>query len=313
MKVSARLIVVALSACLLLAEGGYSEVFCRDIIVGAWNIQWLGMPWKRSGIGKKVPQKAEDIADYIKASGVQLLALEEICDDDGISSKTTNKTLDSVVEILNEGTGANWKYTLFPKRKPADEEQHTGLMWNAKTVTAVGEPYKIDIKVPPEEPDKPLHWKRWPHAMKFATGEGKTDLVIIPVHMKSNYGGKKEAKKQRAEEAEQLTEALEAVRNYFSDEDIVIIGDTNILESKEDAVKAYFKAGLKDLNYDDEPTMAMGDAPFDRAFIPDNQPELRQQKVRVFRPGWLSPKQFRKDLSDHFMVTIKVRIQPDDD
>ena len=130
-------------------EGGYSEAFSRDIIVGAWNIQWLGKPWKRSGIGKNVPQRAEDIAAYIKASRVKLLVLEEICDDDQIPDKITNKTLDTVVEILNEGTKANWKYVLFPKRKLDDEEQHTGLMWNDKTVTAVGESYRIDIKVPP--------------------------------------------------------------------------------------------------------------------------------------------------------------------
>jgi predicted NBD/HSP70 family sugar kinase len=149
--------------------------------------------------------------------------------------------------------------------------------------------------------------------MKFSLGEGKTDLVIVPVHMKSNYGGKKEAKKQRTKEAEQLTEALDTVRNHFSDSDIVIIGDTNVLETTEDAVKTYVNAGFRDLNSGDEPTLATGDAPFDRAFVPENQPELRQRKIRVFRPHWLSPKQFRKDLSDHYMATIKVRIEPDDD
>jgi len=313
MKACARLVVVALSAFLLLTEGGYSEVLSRDIILGAWNIQWLGMPWKRSGISKNVPQKAEDIAEYIKASGVRILALEEICDDDGVPAKTTNKTLDTVVEILNEGTGANWRYVLFPKRIPEDEEQHTGVMWNAKTVTAAGEPYRIAMNVPPEEPEKPFYWDRWPHAMKFSAGKGKTDLVIVPVHMKSNHGGKQKAKKQRAKEAEHLTEALDTVRNHFSDSDIVIIGDTNVLESAEDAVSTYMKAGFKDLNNGDEPTMAMGDAPFDRAFVPENQPELRQRKVQVFRPVWLSPGQFRKHLSDHYMVTIKVRIEPDDD
>ncbi len=313
MKACARLVAVALSVILLLIEGGYGEVLSRDVIVGAWNIQWLGMPWKRGGIGKKVPQKAGNIADYIKASGVRLLALEEICDDDRVPVKRTNRTLDTVVEILNEGTTAKWTYTLFPKRRHDDAEQHTGLMWDAKTVTPVGEPYKVVLKVPPEEPDKPFHWKRWPYAMKFSLGKGKTDLVIIPVHMKSNVGRKEECKKQRAEEAEQLAEALEAVRNHFSDSDIVIMGDTNVLESTEDAVRTFIKAGFSDLNYGDEPTLAMGSAPFDRAFVPENRPELRRRKIRVFRPCRLSPKQFGKDLSDHYMVTIEVRKLPDDD
>jgi hypothetical protein len=313
MKAWARFVAAVLCACLVLFEGGYSEVSCRDITVGAWNIQWLGKPEKRSGIGKKVPQKPEDIADYIKASGVQLLALEEICDDDGVSAKRTNKTLDTVVEILNEGTGADWRYILFPKRRADDDEQHTGLMWNAKTVTAVGEPYKIEMTVPPEEPGRPFYWNRWPHAMKFSTGEGTTDLVIVPVHMKSNLGKTQETRDQRAAEVRQLTEALKAVKSHFSDSDIVIIGDTNILESTEDAAKILLKAGFNDLNSCDESTTAMGDAPFDRAFVPADQPELIQKKIRVVRPHGLSPRQFRRDLSDHYMVTIKIKIEPDDD
>jgi hypothetical protein len=312
-KACARLVAAVLCAFLLFSEGGYSQVFCRDITVGAWNIQWLGMPSMRSGTGKNVAQKAEDIADYIKTSGVQLLALEEICDDDGDPATIANNTLNTVVEILNEGTGANWKYILFPKRKDGDVEQHTGLMWNAKIVTAVEPYYRIEMNLPSDELDKPFYWNRWPHAMKFSTGEGKTDFVIIPVHMKSNFGGKKKAREQRAEEAEQLTAALEAVKKHFSDSDMVIIGDTNILDSTEDAAKTFLKAGLKDLNSGDEPTTAMSHAPFDRAFVSADEPELRQRKIRVVRPHGLSPRQFRRGLSDHFMVTIKVRIEPDDD
>ncbi len=313
MKACARLVAAVLCALLLFFEGGRSEVFCRDLTVGAWNIQWLGIPSMRSGIGKDVAQKAQHLADYIKKSGVRILALEEICDDDGVPATTTNRTLDTVIEILNEGSPANWRYLLFPKRKADDEEQHTGLMWNAKAVTAVGEPYKIGLKVPPDGPDKPFYWNRWPHAMKFSTGEGKTDFVIIPVHMKSNYGGANEARKQRAREAQQLTEALESVKKHFSDSDIVIIGDTNVLDSTEDSAKTFAGAGLKDLNAGDEPTTVMGHAPFDRAFVAADQPELEQRKIRVFRPYGLSPRQFRRDLSDHYMVTIKVRVERDDD
>lgn len=313
MKVSARLATAVLCTLFLFIEGVNSVAFCRDITVGAWNIQWLGEPSKRSGIGKDVAQKPEDIADYIKTSGVQLLALEEICDDDGDPATIANNTLNTVVEILNEGTGANWKYILFPKRNADDVDQHTGVMWNAKTVTAVEKHYKIPLKVPPAEPDKPFYWNRWPYAMKFSTGEGKTDFVIIPVHMKSNYGGTKEAKEQRAKETQQLIEALKDVKSRFSDSDIVIIGDTNVLDSTEDSAKTLVGAGLKDLNAGDEPTTAMSDAPFDRAFVAADQPELRQRKIRVFRPHGLSPRQFRRDLSDHYMVTIKVRVMPDDD
>jgi len=46
--------------------------------VGAWNIEWLGVPGSRSGSGKNVKQKASDIADYIIDSNVDILGLEEV-------------------------------------------------------------------------------------------------------------------------------------------------------------------------------------------------------------------------------------------
>src|SRR3712207_6530830 len=69
--------------------------------VGALNIEWLGSPKLRSGSAKGVAQEPKDVAEYIKASEVAILALEEIGDDDGDPTKRTNKTLDAAFAELN--------------------------------------------------------------------------------------------------------------------------------------------------------------------------------------------------------------------
>jgi hypothetical protein len=231
-----------------------------------------------------------------------------------VKKRRRNKTLDSVVRILNGGGLSEWKYRLFPKKDPEELYHHTGVTWNHRKVRPVGRPFKIPMNVP--RSDNPNYWNRWPHAMKFSAGRGKTDFVIIPIHMKSNvtrHDDKISPVEQRKQEAEFLVAALDKVKTSLSDSDIILIGDFNVLSSSEQAVKAYVEAGFTDLNRCDEPTMAVGRAPFDRAFVANGQKELRQCKIMAFRPYSLSPRDFNRLLSDHLLITIKVRVMDDDD
>src|SRR5262245_53677378 len=73
--------------------------------IGAWNIEHLGSPELRSGPAEGIAQEPADIADYIKASKVDVLALEEIDDDDGSPGTKSNKTLTKAFELLKQQTG----------------------------------------------------------------------------------------------------------------------------------------------------------------------------------------------------------------
>jgi predicted extracellular nuclease len=159
--------------------------------------------------------------------------------------------------------------------------------------------------------------------MKFSAGQGMTDLVVIPVHFKSNraaFAGQDTAA-QRDLEAEMLLAALPQVRARFGgDEDVVVLGDTNVLNKDEEAVAAFRAARFVDLNAADQPTYVSGQFqnPFDRAFVPDaagnpQAQEFAQAGLDVFKHPPLSAAQYRRAISDHRMIRITLAVLADDD
>jgi hypothetical protein len=147
--------------------------------------------------------------------------------------------------------------------------------------------------------------------------------VVIPVHFKSNraaFPGQDTAA-QRDLEAEMLLAALPQVRARFGDEgDVVVLGDTNILDKNEEAVGAFRAASFVDLNAADQPTYVSGQIqnPFDRAFVPDaagnpKAQEFAQAAFDVFKHPPMSAAQYRKAISDHRMIRVTLAILADDD
>ena len=74
------------------------------------------------------------------------------------------------------------------KPDPADKDQLVGLLWNADRVKPVGKPMRVPLRRRAGAPAEEI-WRRAPYAAKFSFAEKKTDIVVIPVHMKSNLGG----------------------------------------------------------------------------------------------------------------------------
>lgn len=289
----------------LLLTSGCTPASADIIQVGSWNIEWLGKPEMR----KSPPQKAEDLAAEISASGVDVLALQEISDDFPAHDHLGNKTLDEVCALLNRRAGNQWKYELFPKRDLYAEDQLTGVAWNEARVQRVGGA----LRITPVDllGDNYITWDRQPYAAKFSAGEGKTDFVVIPIHMKSNYGGNVSAmSKHRAAEASALIAELPAVRKIFGDDDIIILGDSNALSAQEEGLEKFAKAGFRDLNSADRSTHVK-DAPFDRALVPLNQPEFANAR-EVIHYGKNS-RDYRDKLSDHYLISFQILVGKDDD
>lgn len=314
---------------LALGLGSVGVAFARPeqapatLRVGAWNIEWLGYPERRKG----PEQSPEQLAKYLLENKVDVVAVEEVSFDDGTDAAPRNKILTAALAWIKEKTGQEWKHVLFPKLPggEADFEKHqwTGVVWNTAKVSLVGEPFKIPVRRGGANKEV---WARWPHAVKFSTGTGKTDLVLIPVHMKSNRGGEAVTAAQRAEEAKALVRALGEVANKFADDDLVVLGDFNLKSATEKAHVRLTAGGLRDLNKDDATTWiadaSFPAAPFDRIFVPDDQPEFKAAPFAVAKsaeflkntrwPGTVEDK-FRHYLSDHWMVVADVAIGDDDD
>jgi len=294
------------------------------LTVGAWNIRLLGSPSQTS------PQEAKDLAKYIDFAKVDILALEEITPTgpapDGFEAPfETSKILDDVFAQLNKMQGAKWRHILFPAffvDPKEGKKQWVGVAWNENKVQPVKTPVKLMVSNELFQTGdvKENLWKRNAHAMMFTAGKDKTDFVLIPVHMKSNKGGQFRA--HREAEAKELVKHLPELNDAFPGEkDIVILGDTNFLkddDEKEAAREILIQAKFKDLNAADDTThLGGGKAPFDRFFVPNDQPEFKQSSQKILREflkqEGLTQKQFVQRFSDHLMIVTQIQIMKDDD
>ncbi|MEY4766706.1 MAG: hypothetical protein RI907_3379 [Pseudomonadota bacterium] len=340
-----RLSVVGKLACALAASTAttaHAESPCHHLLtVGAWNIQWLG----NAKAGHRKPQQPADIASMVALAGVDILALAEVSADGGdASGQARNTTLDAAFAQLN-AQGGRWTYALFPKREGAraPQDQWTGLAWNAAAVTPVGGPVPLDARVDPAREEairqqldradaNTLIWSRWPQAMKFSAGPGLSDFVVVPMHLKSNIGGAATAQ-ARAYEAELIVQALRRLPAALRDDDVVLLGDSNLLSADEPAAQALAQAGFKDCNPRDVGThlsFKAGEkrAPFDRIFVRASQPESRDtcptagrghapRDFKVIKPQDWEPdignSAYQARLSDHLLVRTTLCVLKDDD
>lgn len=317
MRISHHAMAMA-SLCLL---GANAIGQTGTIRIGSWNIEHLGDPGARRGSGTNVRQKPDDLARYIAHAGVDLLAVQEIKADGeapkGLSRRLrTSRALTQTCEILSRKPGQQWQHALFPKMRSRDASQWTGVMWNQARLKQVGQVIQIPVSHARSSQRSNL-WDRNVYAIKFSAGEKKTDFLILSVHLKANTRGS--FARHREEEIKELVRRLPTVkRNYRGEEDLIILGDTNIQSSKERAVVLLQKEKLVNLNGSDLDThTAKGSQPFDRIFVPSGQKEFSRSRLRVLsdyrRSQRLSFAAFRARYSDHYIITTELQVLADDD
>lgn len=302
--------------------------------IASWNIEHLsGSPRAQR------KQSAFALADHIEMSGIDLIALQEvyitpegeevrlseqqpIIESRAIETKR-NSDLDIVCYLLEEHLDDPWKYIILPNRLAGDKSQLCAVMWNTKRLNLEN---VRPLDVLHEDMGNKL-WDRKPHLLSFtseievwrraADGEWsrlteKRGLSLVPIHMKSNYGGVTQNRIVRAKEASTLCSAIDAVRGDI-DPTIILIGDTNILNNAEPAIETFIQKGFIDLNNMDGSTYwstQFKEAPFDRAFIAANRPEFRYTRQYILRSSDLTAHD--RFLSDHYMIKISIKDYIDD-
>ena len=294
----------------------------QELRIGSWNIEWLGKPDDRSGAGKDIAQDPGDLADLIVTSRVAVLGVCEIVSN--ISGRPIrSREIEATIEAIRKKTGDGWQYVLFPGRN--DGDQLTGVLWNARVVTAEtpsDKPFDTTKDIPWAVPVGKGRssqgsglWNRPPHAMKFSSGKGKTDFVIVVLHMKADYNG--DFAQHRKEEADALVAAIPATRKQFHDEDIVLVGDTNCSGDHEPAIISMERAGFFDLNGAHRATHWRGGS-MDRQLVPSAQPEFAGHGFDVVSDSYMNKRgidarEYKRRFSDHFMVVGTIKVMPDDD
>jgi endonuclease/exonuclease/phosphatase family metal-dependent hydrolase len=289
--------------------------------LGSWNIEHLGDPGARRGTGEGVLQQPQDLARYIRYANVDILALQEIvADDDGPEGYPkkyrTNSILTKAFAELSKTGGQAWKHILFPKMRTADTTQWVGVAWNANKVRQVGPIYQVPVNHARTSQDS-NRWDRNLHALMFSAGKDLTDIVMLPIHLKANASAS--FARHRGEEIDEFVKHLPDLHKTFPGEkDFIVLGDTNIQNAGEPAVKALEQTGFMDLNKSDLDThTAKGIQPFDRFFVPKGQPEFARSNQEVLaafqKKQNLSFAEFRARYSDHYVAVTSILVMPDDD
>ncbi|WP_375460310.1 hypothetical protein [uncultured Enterovirga sp.] len=302
--------------------------------IASWNIEHLsGQPRAQR------KQSAYALADHIEMSGIHVIALQEIyvTESDEEVRMTDNQPvipshargarrnsdLDIVCHLLEEHLDDAWQYEILENRQAGDKSQLCAVMWNTKRVTLDA---SMPLPVSHKDGDDNL-WDRKPHLLSFtsehkvwrrdANGEWQQEnerrrFSLVPLHMKSNYGGVTENRRVRAKEAVTLCAALKGMDGRF-DPSLILIGDTNILSNTEPAIDTFIDHGFIDLNNNDSATywsLQYKEAPFDRAFIAKGRDEFKYTRQYVLRSSDLTAHD--KFLSDHYMIKISVKDYVDD-
>lgn len=302
--------------------------------IASWNIEHLG-----GAPRAERKQSAFALADHIEMAGIDVIALQEIYltpPDEEVRlapnrppiasrarSALRNSDLDIVCHLLEEHLEAPWAYEILPNRDAGDTSQLCAVMWNT---TRLALDQVMALPVDHEAAGDKL-WDRKPHLLGFTTQidvwrrpEGgdwqrlpeKRRLSLVPLHMKSNYGGVTVNRRVRGKEAATLCGAIMARRAEI-DPTLVLIGDTNILDNREPAIEIFVGNDFIDLNNNDTSTYwspQYEKAPFDRAFVAAGRPEFRYSRQYILRSSDLMAHD--RFLSDHYMIKLSVKDYLDD-
>ena len=302
--------------------------------IASWNIEHLsGAPRAQRR------QSAFALTDHIEMSGIDVIALQEVYvtpEDEEVrlapnqpviatraQTARRNSDLDVVCYLLEEHLDAPWAYYILPNRQAGDKSQLCAVMWNTRRLK-LGDVRALDVA---HQDGGDALWDRKPHLVSFTSeihvwrrssdGEWqqlpeKRRLSLVPLHMKSNYGGVTLNRGVRGKGAVTLCAAIKAIQTEI-DPTLVLIGDTNILNNSEPAIETFISHDFTDLNNNDSATYwspQYSEAPFDRAFVAANRPEFRYSRQYVLRSSDLTAHD--RFLSDHYMIKISVKDYLDD-
>jgi len=273
------------------------------------NADWIRLAsWNIEKLGTNADESAPvALAEHLHLTGVDVILMQEIYDNDGNSTTKTNSQLDETFRILNEETGQDWTYEMFPNRHAGDKSQLLATAWNRSRLKKIGETYRLEFDRTGNE------WDRHPHAIKLSAGDDKTDIVLVGIHMKANFQG--DFSEQRAKEANILVEALPEIQNRFEDYDVIFAGDFNCKSNDEPAIKQLEDIAYRDLNGKDKETHVQY-GPLDRILVPTpgvNESAAEFSFSRQYILTAADSDAFDEYLSDHLMILTPIRILEDDD
>ncbi|CAG0995539.1 hypothetical protein PHYC_02537 [Phycisphaerales bacterium] len=307
-----------------------------EIIVGAWNIEWLknGKARGFNEMAGQIPERTDadydTLASIITGLDVKILMLEEIHADvvpDGDGAlHTVSPELDRLVGKL----GAGYKYIAGR----TGNEQHLAVLYDER---AVNLRWWCEGSITDEEVNGSDLFDRQPllaHFAVFSEGVEMNDLVVVALHLASGQNKTKNHDMAMS----RVVNWIETQRQQngcvpLGERDILIGGDLNA--SRFDGYKEHFFDDLEAGAWD---VLADSDATYPSTRLAGIPPGTNVSKIDYLLasrgPGALAGAEivqaeatvhtdlvaqlgggmaFRTRASDHLPVTVRLRVVPDDD
>lgn len=271
-----------------------------SVRIGTWDLRYLGP----SAHNRNESRSPDDIAAYIAQSGASVLALTSVGETPG--SADHNATLDRAFELLRLQGQGDWQYLLFPNQDP-QHANGTAVAWNRNLIGKIDDAWALPIDQGQVSPsDGTLILDRVPHAVHFSTGDNGVDFVVVPISLQGDLGPGDHVA-HRVTEATILAQKLPSIREHAGSPNLILAGDFGMPRITETTHRLLTDAGLRDLNASDLPSKLNGVSD-DRVFVPASGPVFSgvHGLEQVTMPGF-SDEQFRRRLSDHFMMVFTLR------
>lgn len=312
----------------------FNSSFAFDQIkVTTWNIEHLGTDGRGFGGGYGGGSLDLRTDDQLKKIGIfirdtlrsDVIALQEIA----ISSESLGVSKSTELKKITDAMGANWAYYLPPiKRGHNEESMYVGFLWNKDKINAI----KIKSLFVPELHlgGKPL-FKRTPVVGYFEiieNGQSRNDFLLVNVHLASGQTN-------FANHLIAMT-IIEYRLNAFlktigvTESDRIILGDfnDNPYAKKGNGLDKHSKALYHHMKFEGYSDMVTEDfhstrmdhnltSIIDHILVNKSAKRhvVQESKAKIWLPD-NAPGSFadwRQTYSDHFPISIDIKVQNDDD
>lgn len=321
--------------CLVLIFLFHSVIFGANntIKVTTWNIEHLGTDGRGFGGGYgggvlplRTDAQLVDIGIFIRDTlKSDLIALQEIgltYEEDGVSKSAE---LDKIVDEM----GDNWKYYLPPKHdNHHDGSMYVGFLWNSTRVRALT---TGPLYVPNLEMAGKALFDRTPVIGYFEAlkdGESKNDFLLINVHLASGQHNDENHLIAMTLIQYRLNNALKEFQ--IKESDRIILGDFNDNPYAKSSTGSLIHTNALYLHMEFKTFNDFVTSDFHSTRMDQNLKSIidhilinksarrhvrQSSKAEIWLPanGPLSFAQWRRTYSDHFPISIDIKVSADDD
>ncbi len=276
-----------------------------ETAIGTWNMKWMS--------GTKPVRDVKNVKffiEHIEEMEVDLIAIQEIVPSYLSNEIVYSFYLDLIVKGLNNKPGVDWIYVLSKQKI----NQRVGFLWNKNK-------WELEEKTWYTNPGASFRSKRYPFVGHFKHKISGFDFTFISIHLKA-YPNKKNQEK-RKQQIKALVKFIDDNKAKM-DEDIVLAGDWNIYEEGTD--DHLVNSGYVEAEVNTEKTSIhkgkLGKR-FDRFYVKLGEDlERTKQKFEVGSildahsedaEGNYQDYETNKQMSDHFLVKMKLDVSEDKD